>query len=189
MPYNKFFAVLIALILVTQAAMAEETGFQYHVEVVKASASPGKRIMDSSTWRRFAKKTTIIESADGIGEFGKPELLFAGLKYPIHYNSPRAGAPQVQYIDIGLKLDITVVKDGDGVKVEVRPERSAKDPHPKQKSRTGIFVTETRIPMKLGQTAVTSIVSGKFAQEMYKAQFPGMSFGPNDKLMFAITLK
>ena len=56
---------------------------------------------------------------------GEPSLLHLGEKWPIVYYDPRAEQFQVQYVDTGLKLDITVKSNENGTfRMSVRPETS-----------------------------------------------------------------
>ena len=56
---------------------------------------------------------------------GKPALIHIGDKFPIVYFDPRAGQFQVQYVDIGIKLDVKVDIKGDGnIECDLNPEVS-----------------------------------------------------------------
>jgi type IV pilus assembly protein PilQ len=56
---------------------------------------------------------------------GKPALIHIGDKFPIVYFDPRAGQFQVQYVDIGIKLDVKVDIKGDGnIEADLNPEVS-----------------------------------------------------------------
>jgi len=56
---------------------------------------------------------------------GKPGLIHIGDKFPIVYFDPRAGQFQVQYVDIGIKLDVKVDIKGDGnIEADLNPEVS-----------------------------------------------------------------
>lgn len=56
---------------------------------------------------------------------GKPALIHIGDKFPIVYFDPRAGQFQVQYVDIGIKLDVKAdVKSDGNVECDLNPEVS-----------------------------------------------------------------
>jgi len=56
---------------------------------------------------------------------GKPALIHIGDKFPIVYFDPRAGQFQVQYVDIGIKLDVKADIKADGnVECDLNPEVS-----------------------------------------------------------------
>lgn len=87
---------------------------------------------------------------------GKASLVHIGDKFPIVYFDPRAGQFQVQYVDIGVKLDVTSNVKADGyVLVEVRPEVSTLvELVNNQYPRTAVRIIETNMRIKDGDTMV-----------------------------------
>ena len=87
---------------------------------------------------------------------GKPSLIHIGDKYPIVYFDPRAGQFQVQYVDIGIKLDVTSNVKADGyVVIEVRPEVSTLlELINNQYPRTAVRIIETNMRVKDGDTII-----------------------------------
>lgn len=87
---------------------------------------------------------------------GKASLIHIGDKYPIVYFDPRAGQFQVQYVDIGIKLDVTSNVKADGyVLVEVRPEVSTLlELINNQYPRTAVRIIETNMRVKDGDTII-----------------------------------
>lgn len=87
---------------------------------------------------------------------GKPSLIHIGDKYPIVYFDPRAGQFQVQYVDIGIKLDVTSNVKPDGyVLIEVRPEVSTLlELINNQYPRTAVRIIETNMRVKDGDTII-----------------------------------
>jgi type II secretory pathway component GspD/PulD (secretin) len=87
---------------------------------------------------------------------GKPALIHIGDKYPIVYFDPRAGQFQVQYVDIGIKLDVTSTVKSDGyVLIEVRPEVSTLlELINNQYPRTAVRIIETNMRVKDGDTII-----------------------------------
>jgi type IV pilus secretin PilQ/predicted competence protein len=87
---------------------------------------------------------------------GKPSLIHIGDKYPIVYFDPRAGQFQVQYVDIGIKLDVTSHVKADGyVLIEVRPEVSTLlELINNQYPRTAVRIIETNMRVKDGDTII-----------------------------------
>lgn len=61
-----------------------------------------------------------IQEAELLTISNTESLLHVGQKEPITYYDPRASQFQIQYVDIGFKLDV----NWDGDKLEVRPEVS-----------------------------------------------------------------
>lgn len=87
---------------------------------------------------------------------GKPSLIHIGDKYPIVYFDPRAGQFQVQYVDIGIKLDVTSNVKPDGyVVLQVRPEVSTLlELINNQFPRTAVRIIETEMRVKDGDTVI-----------------------------------
>lgn len=87
---------------------------------------------------------------------GKPSLVHIGDKFPIVYFDPRAGQFQVQYVDIGVKLDVTSTVKADGyIMCEVRPEVSTLvELVNNQYPRTAVRIIETTMRIKDGDTMV-----------------------------------
>jgi len=87
---------------------------------------------------------------------GKASLIHIGDKYPIVYFDPRAGQFQVQYVDIGIKLDVTSNVKADGyVLIEVRPEVSTLlELINNQYPRTAVRIIETNMRVKDGDTII-----------------------------------
>lgn len=87
---------------------------------------------------------------------GKPSLIHIGDKFPIVYFDPRAGQFQVQYVDIGIKLDVKADVKGDGnVECEITPEVSTlvslvNNQYP----RTAVRRIQTTMRVKDGETIV-----------------------------------
>lgn len=87
---------------------------------------------------------------------GKESLIHVGDKYPIVYFDPRAGQFQVQYVDIGIKMDVTAtVKSDDFVEVQVRPEVSTLlELINNQYPRTAVRIVESTMRVKDGDTII-----------------------------------
>jgi type II secretory pathway component GspD/PulD (secretin) len=87
---------------------------------------------------------------------GEESLIHIGDKYPIVYFDPRAGQFQVQYVDIGIKLDVTSTVKADGyVLVDVRPEVSTLlELINNQYPRTAVRIIETKMRVKDGDTII-----------------------------------
>jgi len=87
---------------------------------------------------------------------GEEALIHIGDKYPIVYFDPRAGQFQVQYVDIGIKLDVTSTVKADGyVLIDVRPEVSTLlELINNQYPRTAVRIIETKMRVKDGDTII-----------------------------------
>lgn len=87
---------------------------------------------------------------------GEESLIHIGDKYPIVYFDPRAGQFQVQYVDIGIKLDVLSEVKSDGyIVIDVRPEVSTLlELINNQFPRTSVRIIETKMRVKDGDTII-----------------------------------
>jgi type II secretory pathway component GspD/PulD (secretin) len=87
---------------------------------------------------------------------GKDGLIHIGDKFPIVYFDPRAGQFQVQYVDIGIKLDVKPEVKADGYIVcDLRPEVSTLvELVNNQYPRTAVRTIQTTTRVKDGDTIV-----------------------------------
>ena len=87
---------------------------------------------------------------------GKDGLIHIGDKFPIVYFDPRAGQFQVQYVDIGIKLDVKPEVKADGYIVcDLRPEVSTLvELVNNQYPRTAVRTVQTTTRVKDGDTVV-----------------------------------
>ena len=187
---RQYFAFLSILMLLTmQTTLAQDETFKLTLKILKNDTVPKKRILSSADGQSFQSKSTIVQTIEGTTRAQKPALVFLGLKNPLGYYNNEAGAKQVQYVDVGLKVDYTVAKRKNLYSIEIRPEYSNLDPTTGVPDRANVFITETTVPIARGQTAIISRVSGKFCQPAFKALFPETDFGPKDGLFFTVTLE
>jgi type II secretory pathway component GspD/PulD (secretin) len=86
----------------------------------------------------------------------KESLIHIGDKFPIVYFDPRAGQFQVQYVDIGIKLDVKPQVKGDGYIIcDIRPEVSTLvELVNNQYPRTAVRTVQTLMRVKDGDTVV-----------------------------------
>ena len=98
----------------------------------------------------------ILASPRVATQSGTEALIHIGDKFPIVYFDPRAGQFQVQYVDIGIKLDVKPEIKADGyIVTELRPEVSnlielVNNQYP----RTAIRTVNTTMRVKDGDTIV-----------------------------------
>jgi type II secretory pathway component GspD/PulD (secretin) len=87
---------------------------------------------------------------------GKDALIHIGDKFPIVYFDPRAGQFQVQYVDIGIKLDVRPDIKTDGfILVDLRPEVSTLvELVNNQYPRTAVRTVNTSMRVKDGDTII-----------------------------------
>ena len=187
---SRYLTFLFTLMLLTaHATLAQDETFKLTLKILKTDTVPQKRLMSPNEWKSFQGKTTTLQTLEGVGRTKKPALVFLGLKDPLGYYSNEAGSKQVQYIDVGLKLDYTVGKHKGLYTIEIRPEYSELDPTAGVPDRSSVFIAETSFPISRGQTAIIGRVSGKFCTPTCKKLFPEANFGPKDGLVYTVTLE
>jgi type II secretory pathway component GspD/PulD (secretin) len=86
----------------------------------------------------------------------KESLIHIGDKFPIVYFDPRAGQFQVQYVDIGIKLDVKPSVKADGyILCDIRPEVSTLvELVNNQYPRTAVRTVQSNMRVKDGDTVV-----------------------------------
>jgi type II secretory pathway component GspD/PulD (secretin) len=111
----------------------------------------------------------ILASPRVATQSGTEALIHIGDKFPIVYFDPRAGQFQVQYVDIGIKLDVKPEIKADGyIVTELRPEVSnlielVNNQYP----RTAIRTVNTTMRIKDGDTI---IIGGLIREDERTAQ-------------------
>lgn len=131
--------------------------------------------LDGQTRPRKIDAAKVLVSMDLLVATGIEALAHLGHKTPIVYFDPRAQQFQVQYVDTGMKLDVTVTQRGAGkFKVEIRPEVSliveektygAAD-YNAMYPTTAVFITEQGdLELALGEKAVIGRITGPAARE------------------------
>lgn len=123
-------------------------------------------------------------------------LVHLGEKWPLVYYDPRAEQFQIQYVDVGGKLDVTCRESGQGSwNVEIRPEASAVyeikvfgDPQRMETyPNTTVLIAETNIEnLKFGETSLFAKITGRAA----KAYLDSMGLpSANPNLLYTLKLE
>ena len=191
----KYFTPLLLLsalyFLLLSPTVAEES-YNYTFEIVKCPKTPAKRLLSKKDWQQFLNKSgaVVLENIQGVARNDKYSLVFEGVKNPISYKDPRAGGYQVQYTDLGLKLDIKIKSQNDGTLfVESRGDRSVASPIPEHPERSSVMIYESGVTMKRGQTVVVASAKGIMNVRYLKEHFPDISVSESDYLMMVITVE
>ncbi len=192
---NKFRVVFLLLSLVGLLAhpgLAQEQNLAYTLQILHAPTAPPKKIMERQNWQRFLEESgvNVIEESGGSGALGDDFMVFPGIKNPLAYRDPKPDSYQVQYADVGLKLETLVRAAENGfLRVDARCDRSVLNPHPKLKSRTNTLLFQSAILMKPGQVAVFGCARGPVVERLMKEQLPPGQFQPGDWIIMALTIE
>lgn len=179
--------LLCALVV---SASAQEKTVGYRLQLLTASEAPDKHIADSKYWKTFLRQATVLEHIEGLTEVGKPTLVFPAYKKPLAYFDPRPGRTQVQYVDVGLKLDLTLIESSNGYfQLESRTQYSKHYPHPQLEARSKLCVYESLSFCKRGQTAVFLAIRGPLAAKHLKELFPSANITQESYFIMALTLQ
>ena len=186
------FLLLFALHFLLLSPTAAEESYNYTFEIVKCPKAPAKRLLSKKDWKQFLNKSgaVVLENIQGVAQNDKYSLVFEGVKNPISYKDPRAGGYQVQYTDLGLKVDIKIKNQNDGsLFVESRGDRSIAAPIPEHPERSSVMIYESGVTMKRGQTVVAASAKGFLNTKYLKDHFPNISVTESDYLMMVITVE
>jgi hypothetical protein len=189
---NRLSPVFLVLALLFTSAPTVAQSYNFTIDIVKSEKAPDKRLISKSQWRSFLKKSSavVLDSMQGAAELGKFSYILEGYKMPIPYKDPRAGAYQVQYVDLGMKTDIKVTQQDDGMLfVEARGERSVGSPIKEHPKRASAIIFESGVTLKRGQTVVISAMRGVMNLKYLKPHFPDLTVDESDYLLMVLTIE
>jgi hypothetical protein len=188
----KTFLLLSVFCFVLLSPSVAEESYNYTFEIVKCQKAPTKRLLSKKDWKQFLDKSraVVLENIQGVARNDRYSLVFEGVKNPISYKDPRAGGYQVQYTDLGVKVDIKIKSQNDGTLfVESRGDRSVASPIPEHPERSSVMIYESGVTMKRGQTVVVASAKGIMNVRYLKEHFPDISVSESDYLMMVITVE
>lgn len=183
---------LFTLTFLLAGSLSAKESFNYTIDIVKCSKAPEKRLLDKNQWQNFLKNSNaiVLDSMQGVAEEGDFSMVHAGQKNPIAYKDPRAGMYQVQYVDLGLKIDIMIVTQKNGtIYIESRGERSVASPIQEHPEPSSVMLYETGVTMKKGQAVAVASIRGVMTARYLKNQFPDVAITESDYLMMVITVE
>ncbi len=142
----------------------------YHIEMMEVSDQTWAKLQKSPGPSKNKVEGKLLQSADLMAVTGVDAVTLLGHKVPITYYDPRATQFQVQFVDIGFKVDVVcrsveanvfsvtsrhefstmtgVRTEGEGAQTTSYPE-------------TLVFISATKIPsMSIGETVVLGKATG-----------------------------
>ena len=178
-------ALLIAVFMVMVSAQAEETKSKNRgapllatLNIIQVSDSQLEKL-DGVQKTNSGIQGKVLQSLELMTVQDMPSLLMLGEKWPIIYFDHRAEQFQIQYVDIGGKLDMTCRPAGANAwNVEIRPEASALneidlpgDPRDLEVyPKTTVLIAETHIKnLKFGETSIFAKITGRAARSYLEA--------------------
>lgn len=189
----KFVIGLLALTATARAA--EGPPCQIEVQVIRLSANSkiraGAGLRDAEEWKQALASgdAQLLEGSAQTGQLVDSNLVFIGDKVPIYYADPRVNGYQVQYIDGGFTVDCRPTEVAGGMlKVDCKVQEWAVVdgiPHPNQEG----YRLQTSFLVRPGQVAIVGSTLGRFTAPALKAAYPKVTFGENDRIMFAISVR
>jgi hypothetical protein len=181
------------------ARAASGYGYLFEAQVVRIPAAfhdlARAHIFEAGEWKHHlqAGEAQILESGTTIGNLGHESLTHMGEKFPISYYEPRAQSYQVQYIDVGFKIDAKIRELGqpsDLFEVDVRPERSAMvDQARTALPETDVITQQTMVLLKQGQVAVMGSTSGRLTSQYLRRAYPHVTFSEHDSVALTASLR
>lgn len=135
----------------------------------------------------------VLHESELLTMTGKPSLLHVGGKWPIVFYDSRGEQFQIQYVDTGIKLDITISSDAqEKLSVEIRPETaSILDIKSKGElqayPRTNVFIAEAAFKdLSPAETMIVGRMSGETASRFLKTE--GLTASPSN-LVYTLRLE
>lgn len=189
---NQATLLLALLVLSFQAVSAQPGTYQVEYQLVKAASQPAKMLLESEQWLKdlSSNKMQLLESGGVAAIFGEDSYSQSGIKVPIPYRDPRVDGYQVQYIDEGFKIDCSASPYENGlIKVVTRVTKATLAPDAISAYGQDTFLCDSTVLMRRGQTAILTTTRGMVTGEYLNKMYPGTTFGENDTVLLAITLR
>ena len=190
----KRFLGLIAIAL-TCAASSPVWAQDYVVQVVRVPSShrdqAGSHIYSNQEWARHvqAGDFQVLERAAMPATQSRTGLLLSGTKLPIVYLDPRVGGYQVQYIDIGFKMDISGTLGADGkTRLDCNVTRTSMTEATPNPFSDGIR-TQTRLLLEPGQTASVCTTCGIMTARHMQQSYPNVKFEEGDTVLVTVGIQ
>jgi hypothetical protein len=189
---------ILALLLAAPAARAQETPKDtylvtaqlYRVAAVnKQLARAG--VVEPGTWEKrvHAGQAQLLESGSVQSALDKESLTHVGSKVPIAYFDPRVSGYQVQYVDIGFKIDSKAHQLYDGrLTLDCRVERSFMVDNNSTVPASEVITEQSELVMKADQEVAITASRGPLLATYLKHPYPNVTFGPDDSLVLVVTL-
>lgn len=209
--YEKKSRLIIAMtpyISARKTAASESTGIEYpsslEIKTIRISGDASKglladgRISDEMLAGLLKSgKAGIIETGK-IRSSGKTASMLTGRKYPLTYYDPRSGFYQVVYIDIARKMVFECVPLSSG-RWTIKSQLWLANADPSK-----LFgLKRDQIPLKIytiasdqtlelgkGESGIILALQGEYYYKVIKEiLFPGISFSPEDMILFTVTVR
>lgn len=141
-------------------------------------------------------RVRVLTSNEILFQVGRPCLVHLGTKYAISYFEPRSSQFQIQYVDIGSKLDVHCKSEATGgYTVDVTPETSTFVKSRGLATGTGANYPETSVMrsqvrlsgVQLHQSWVVGTISSSEAKSWLAAS--GISASEPQSLVYVITME
>lgn len=184
---RRFSLLMVMVMVLAGSVLAQPLSVRY--SLVQTTRPPVKKLMDNASWRQELESPAckVLDSGSCSATWKEEAYAFMGRKLPIPYYDPRAEASQVQYTDVGFKIDCKPRPLANGlIELEVRIEKTQLVEA--DGNATSGFITDTRVVMKRGQTAVLSTTRGLATKTYLGAAYPNLPFDEATTVMIVLTL-
>lgn len=184
------FSVLL-LSFLSSAVVAQEV-LRAEYSLVHSTTAPQKRVYETSAWAQQQAKGrhTTLSSGSALLTMGEDSLTHLGKKLPFPYYDPRTESSQVQYLDVGFKIDCQANPTSDGrVLLRVRLVQSALSSDPQTPNSSNTFHSESTLLLQRGQTAIVALAQGPLTQRFLEPIYPNSSWSEGDAAMLIVTLR
>lgn len=150
------------------------------------------QICDGAQWDALCRadhaellEDLVVNSLTGI-----ESQVHLGNKRPFTYVDPRAQRAQVNYVDVGCKVDVRADPSGDGgYDIKVLPELSSYASNdPGNLEPTDVLKASTAVMLRPGEVAVVGATRGAWTSRVLGANYPQEHLGSNDTVLIVIRL-
>lgn len=177
----------LLLLLLMTLPCAAQTSWKIDVQLVRLKAAAKlDYVVGPAEWLQQLKHAEILEQGSVVTT-EKETSLFLGRKCPITYFDPRAGMPQVNYVDIGYKAQFSLNPNDDGrIQLDCTLEKKAifdlKLPLP----TIDVFQAYSTLLLKPGQVGIAAVSRGQVGASHLKGLYPGRVFSDTDTFVWAV---
>lgn len=181
---------ILALLFIT-TLMAQAQPVLIETQIVQATRPMKDRRLSADTWMKMARsgEIKILEESTHASTAPRDSLAHVGGKLPVIYSDPKAGGTQVQYVDRGFKIDVKPHPAGPNqFNVDCRVERAVEN-ETLELGGAEVALFNSSFPMERGQTIVVLTVQGHMVRDFVKQAYPEVKFGPDHRLILAVTLR
>lgn len=192
MTFCRSLLMLTCLFLVASPSWAQTGDYQVEFSLLKSETPPQKRLLDSATWDKELQsgRHKVLGRGSVAGRSGQDAMTMIGKMVPMTYFDPRASDPQVQYVDVGLKLYCkSRLGPDNSILLEVRMDQRHLAGTGERLEEIDGLAADSTVMLKKGQTAILATSRGVLTSRYLGSAFPEITFGEDTTIFFTVGVK